>query len=201
MDGIRLKRALAAAALAAGVGVAVVAAPSPASGAGEPRAEATLRDAAGDVVGTVTFRGRGPNVDQVVVELSAPGAPGLGSFHGIHVHSVGSCDPNPSGSTNVPFGSAGGHWNPTGATHGAHAGDLPSVLLDLDGRARARFESHRIDVGALLDAAGDGSAVVLHAAPDNFAHIPATYGPPNATTLGTGDAGGRVACGVITRTG
>ena len=199
MEATTLKRALAATALAAGIGVAVVAAPSPASGAAEPRARATLRDAAGEVVGTVEFRGRGPNPDQVVVELSAPAAPGLGAFHGIHVHAVGSCDPNPSGTTNVPFGSAGGHLNPTGAAHGSHTGDLPSVLLALDGRAQARFESYRIDITALLDAAGDGSAVVLHAGPDNFANIPAAYGLPNATTLGTGDAGGRVACGVIQR--
>ena len=197
MDGTRLKRALAATVVAAGIGAAMVAAPSPAAGSGDPRARATLRDASGAVVGTVTFRGRGPNVDQVVVELSAPAAAGLGAFHGIHVHTTGTCDPNPSGTTNVPFGSAGGHWNPTGATHGSHSGDLPSVLFDLDGRARARFESYRLDVTALLDAAGDGSAVVLHAGPDNFANIPVTYGPPNATTLGTGDAGGRVACGVI----
>ena len=54
----------------------------------------------------------------------------------------------------------------------------------------------------LLDA--DGSAVVLHAGRDNFANIPAAYSSgeppvagPNAATLGTGDAGGRFACGVV----
>lgn len=197
MDATRTKRALAAVAVAAGLGVAMVASPSPASGHGGPRARATLRDATGEVVGTVEFRGRGRHADQVVVELDAPAIAGLGAFHGIHVHTTGTCDPNPSGSTGVPFGSAGGHWNPTGAAHGSHSGDLPSLLVDLRGEASASFDSYRLDVTELLDAAGDGSAVVLHAGPDNFANIPAAYGPANATTLGTGDAGGRVACGVI----
>lgn len=182
---------------AAAVAAAAIVAQSPAAGAAGPRARATLRDTSGQVVGEVVFRGRGEHTDQVVVELEAPAAPGLGAFHGIHAHSVGSCDPNPSGSTNAPFGSAGGHWNPTGANHGSHSGDLPSVYLNLDGRTRATFESDRVDVAALVDASGDGSAVVLHVGPDNFANIPDVYGPPNAATLATGDAGGRYACGVI----
>ena len=64
------------------------------------------------------------------------------------------------------------------------------------------FETDRFNVSALLDA--DGSAVILHAGRDNFANIPATYSSgdpavpgPNAATLGTGDAGGRYACGVV----
>ena len=197
MEANLVKRALAATVVTAAVGVALVAAPSPASGQSTPRARATLLDTAGEVVGTVEFRGRGRHTDQIVVELSAPGISGLGAFHGIHVHATGTCDPNPSGSANVPFGSAGGHWNPTGATHGSHSGDLPSVLVDLDGQARTTSESYRIEVAELLDAAGDGAAVVLHAGSDNFANIPPVYGSPNAATLGTGDAGGRVACGVI----
>ena len=53
----------------------------------------------------------------------------------------------------------------------------------------------------LFDA--DGSAVIVHAGPDNYANIPTRYtGPvPDATTLATGDAGGRVACGVVTHGG
>jgi Cu-Zn family superoxide dismutase len=52
-------------------------------------------------------------------------------------------------------------------------------------------------VGDLFDL--DGSAIIVHANPDNYANIPKDrYDPdPDATTLATGDAGGRVACGVI----
>jgi Cu-Zn family superoxide dismutase len=126
----------------------------------------------------------------------------LGDFHGFHVHTTGVCTPAPSGATNVPFGSAGGHWNPTGAGHGSHTGDLPSVLVQADGRAHQELDTDRFDVQELLDA--DGSAVILHAGRDNFANIPAAYSSgeppvpgPNAATLSTGDAGGRYACGVV----
>ena len=71
------------------------------------------------------------------------------------------------------------------------------MLLTSDGESHATVESDRFDVAALVDAAGDGSAVILHIGPDNFANIPAAYGAPNAATLSTGDAGGRYACGVI----
>jgi Cu-Zn family superoxide dismutase len=85
--------------------------------------------------------------------------------------------------------------------HGAHKGDLPSVLITAEGETYSEIETDRFNVSDLLDAAGDGSAVVLHAGPDNFANIPSAYGEPNATTLATGDAGGRYACGVVQATG
>ena len=90
--------------------------------------------------------------------------------------------------------------------HGSHTGDFPSILVGPDGRGRAEFETPRFDVGQLFDA--DGSAVVLHAGPDNFAHVPiggGKYEDPNnwfnnvdpAGTARTGDAGGRYGCGVV----
>ena len=160
-------------------------------------AKATLRNAAGETVGEVIFKGPGTYADRVEVKLNATAAPNLGSFHGFHIHATGICDPAPSGASNVSFGSSGGHWNPTGANHGAHAGDLPSALLTATGQSYTEFETDRFNVTSLLDATGDGSAVVLHAGADNFANIPAAYGAPNAATLATGDAGGRYACGVI----
>jgi Cu-Zn family superoxide dismutase len=163
---------------------------------------ATLKDTTGAVVGEVVFLGRHGQVSRVEVDLRAGAAPGLGDFHGFHVHTTGVCTAAPSGSTNVPFGSAGGHWNPTGTAHGSHSGDLPSVLIRADGQAHLEIDTDRFDVRDLLDA--DGSAVVLHAGRDNFANIPPTYSSgeppvpgPNAATLGTGDAGGRYACGVV----
>jgi len=172
------------------------------AGATRPLVRATLKDTAGTVVGEVVFKGRHGEVSRVEVNLRAGAAPGLGDFHGFHIHTTGVCDPLPSGSTSVPFGSAGGHWNPTASGHGSHTGDLPSVLIRANGRAHQEFDTDRFNVRALLDA--DGSAVVLHAGRDNFANIPSTYSSgeppvagPNAATLGTGDAGGRFACGVV----
>jgi superoxide dismutase, Cu-Zn family len=168
------------------------------TGAAKPLAEAELRNAAGGVVGTVRFEGKGHHAEWVRVELALPaGAPGLDAFHGFHVHATGTCV--------APFGTAGGHWNLTsGATHGRHTGDLPSVLVAPDGTATARFATHRFDVNQLFDA--DGSAVILHAGVDNFGNVPiepAKYADPNnwynagTGTANTGDAGSRYACGVV----
>jgi Cu-Zn family superoxide dismutase len=186
-------------ATAAAAGLAIS---TPSAGAFGPLLQTTLLDTSGNPVGTVVFKGKSGVVSRVEVRIRASAAPGLGDFHGFHVHTTGVCDPAPSGTTNVPFGSAGGHWNPTAAGHGAHSGDLPSVLLQAGGNAYARFDTDRFLVSDLLDA--DGSAVVLHAGRDNFANIPAVYSSgeppvagPNAATLGTGDAGGRYACGVV----
>lgn len=183
---LRILPAIGAVAAAALVGVATVGSPARAA---QPLARAVLTSQGGAVIGEVVFKGTGQFANRVEVELDLPAdAPGLGAYHGFHVHTLGVCEP--------PFTSAGSHWNPTGAVHGQHAGDLPSVLVSPDGQVYAEFETHRFDVTALFDA--DGSAVVLHNGADNFANIPATYGPANATTLATGDAGGRYACGVVT---
>ena len=113
-------------------------------------------------------------------------------FHGFHVHETGSCQ-GPS------FASAGGHFNPTGANHPHHAGDMPVLHVNADGTATAAFFSDRFGVRQLFDV--DGSAIVVHANPDNYANIPTDrYDPdPDATTLATGDAGDRIACGVLRR--
>jgi Cu-Zn family superoxide dismutase len=115
-------------------------------------------------------------------------------FHGFHVHAVGQCVP--------PFTSAGGHYNPGGIGHGAHAGDMPSLLVGADGTGELRFKTDRFSVAELFDA--DGSAIIVHASSDNFAHIPSRYHShtkgtfgPDSVTLATGDAGARVACGVV----
>lgn len=182
---------------ACAVAAATIATMEPSAGAATPQARATLTDVNGNVVGEVVFSGHGSHTDQVEIDISGATS-NPGAFHGFHVHAVGSCATTfPAGLPPVTFGGAGGHWNPTGATHGSHAGDLPSVLLTSDGESHSTVESDRFDVAALVDAAGDGSAVILHIGPDNFANIPGAYGAPNAATLSTGDAGGRYACGVI----
>jgi superoxide dismutase, Cu-Zn family len=148
-----------------------------------------LYDAAGAAVGVVKLTKQG---DTVIVRGETQGlTPG---FHGFHVHAVGQCV--------APFTSAGGHYNPGGAGHGSHAGDMPSLLVLDDGTAQAQFATDNYTIDELLDA--DGSAIIVHAAPDNFANISTRYQSttegvfgPDSVTLATGDAGARVACGVV----
>lgn len=112
-------------------------------------------------------------------------------FHAFHIHGVGSCE---AGSES-PFSSASGHFNPDGTEHGSHAGDLPSLLARDDGSALGVFITDAFTVEDLFDE--DGSAFIIHAGRDNYANIPERYGSPDEATLGAGDAGSRVACGVI----
>ena len=182
--------ALASVALATGIGVALATGGDERSGR---HAVTVLRNADGDRVGVAFFRERR---DKVTVSASVwrvePG------FHGFHVHTVGVCEP--------PFTSAGGHYNPAGADHPDHAGDLPSLLVNEDGKGELRFTTDRFSVRDLLE--GDGSALMVHEGRDNFANIPdryqqgdsGVYGPDDET-LDTGDAGDRFACGVVGRIG
>jgi Cu-Zn family superoxide dismutase len=155
-------------------------------------ARATLRNAAGVQIGSVKLEQEGDSVKlKVKVEGVAPG------FHGFHIHGTGACDAvsTPPVATD-PFTTAGGHYNPGAVTHRDHAGDLPVLLIDGDGEAQARFATDRFALGDLL--AGDGSAFILHANADNYANIPVVpYGGPVGATLNTGDAGSRIACGIV----
>lgn len=154
-------------------------------------ARATLRNADGDRVGSVRLVERRGAVTVVAnVEDMGPG------FHGFHVHATGVCE--------APFTSAGGHFNPDGTTHGDHAGDMPSLLVNDNGEASLAFEADRFDLRDLFD--DDGSAILVHAGRDNYANIPDHYHSheedvfgPDSATLGAGDAGARVACGVVSR--
>ena len=145
------------------------------------RASATLFDAAGAEVGSVKLNG---DTGGVRIRAEVSGLPA--GFHGFHIHAVGTCTP--------PFTTAGGHWNPAGQTHPSHAGDQPVLLVNADGTGSLSFVSDRYGISDLFDA--DGNAFIVHANPDNYANV-YRYGTPDATTLATGDAGGRIACGVI----
>lgn len=171
---------------------------------------ATIEDATGASLVTV----RMIRTDDGKVLVKAAGSGLVAGFHGFHVHSVGQCDPAATDTTGatVPFFSAGGHFNPdTTKTHGSHAGDMPPLLAAADGATMLRFKTDRFQMADLMDA--DGSAVILHAGPDNLAHIPATtstggqryhshvddvFGADTATKA-TGDAGARTGCGVLER--
>ena len=150
---------------------------------GARRATARLTDASGREVGTLTLRDA-PG-QPVTVEGELQGLPA--GTHGIHFHGVGQCDGAGA------FASAGAHFNPASRKHGLesaegpHAGDLPNVVAGADGRAVVRLTTPRValggESGSLLDA--DGSALVVHAAPDDQRTDP------------SGNSGARIACGVV----
>lgn len=150
-------------------------------------ARATLIDTTGETVGNVRFERRGKSRALRVSVLVRTLSPG---FHGFHVHAVGKCE-------GPGFLTAGPHLNSTAAEHPDHAGDMPPLLVTRGGKAEARFVTDRFSIADLRDA--DGSAVMVHALPDNHANIPEErYEPdPDATTLATGDAGARAACGRV----
>jgi superoxide dismutase, Cu-Zn family len=123
--------------------------------------------------------------DQVEVQVKVHDLPP--GFHGFHVHEVGQCEP--------PFTSAGGHLNLEDAFHPEHTGDMPVLLVNNDGTGEASFVTDRFTLKDLFDE--DGSAIIVHAVPDNYANIPERYGKVDQDTLQTGDSGDRIACGVI----
>ena len=150
-----------------------------------PGARADLLNAQGQSVGEVVFREEGGKTTVEATVRSLP--PG---FHGFHIHAVGRCE--------APFTTAGAHVAIGDQAHAGHAGDQPSLMVTADGTGQLRFATDRYKISDLLTP--EGRAVIVHADADNFANIPARYAPePDAMTKATGDAGARVACGVIKR--
>ena len=158
-----------------------------------------LRSAKGDPAGTVelTERAGGTEIRAQVRGLE-PG------FHGFHVHQTGVCDAQAvKEGEPAPFSSAEGHYAGDGdASHGDHAGDLPTLLAGDDGTATLTTLTDRFEIGDLRDA--DGSAIMVHALRDNQANIPGRYKiegepGPDSDTQDTGDSGDRVACGLVER--
>jgi len=165
------------------VAFAAVIASIPAVASAAPAVTATLRDAQGKTIGIATLTPADGGVRIGVTVSGVP--PGL---HGFHVHAVGKCE-------GPDFKSAGGHFNPGSKEHGlenpkgAHAGDMPNLSVGPDGTGKRESLAR----GASLDAGpgslfpDGGTAVVLHAAPDDMKSDPA------------GNAGARIACGVVER--
>ena len=146
----------------------------------ETIAAAPLRTTAGAPAGMANIYASG---DVVTVSVALQGLqPGV---HAVHLHTTGDCSAS-------DFTSAGGHLNPMGREHGkenpagAHLGDLPNATVGSagTGTVSATLPVTRAQaVAAMFDA--DGTAVVVHAGPDDYRSDPA------------GDAGSRVACGVL----
>ena len=149
------------------------------------QASADLRDASGQVVGRATFAESAAGVEIVVVVNGLP--PGV---HGMHIHTVGRCDP-PS------FTTASGHFSPGVQAHGLysldgpHAGDLPVLVVDEDGAAVYKTVNPVITLGLGNPAAslfdGDGTALIIHVGADDQLTDP------------DGNSGAAIACGVIRR--
>lgn len=141
-------------------------------------ARARLQSAAGqDVQGEVLFR----ETDQGIrLQVMAHGlTPGI---HGFHVHEIGDCSA-------PDFESAGEHFAPAGHPHGApagssHAGDLGNIEADASGTVETVMMARQVELdGGARSIAG--RAIVIHAQPDDLTSQP------------SGNAGARVACGVI----
>jgi superoxide dismutase, Cu-Zn family len=103
--------------------------------------------------------------------------------HGFHIHAVGECEP--------PFQTAGGHFNPDDHQHGMenpqglHAGDLPNIHVPASGELKVEHFAMGLTLDEVLDE--DGAAMMVHAGADDYMSDPA------------GNAGDRIACGVIER--
>lgn len=144
---------------------------------------AKLHDGSGNQVGTVALRqtqNDGVWLDAKFDKLP-PGT------HAFHIHETGKCDGD--------FKSAGGHYAPAGHKHGAmvdggpHAGDMPNIHVPSSGQLQVELFVPAVTLkkgaaNTLFDE--DGSAFVVHAGADDYTSQP------------SGDAGARIACGVIT---
>jgi len=143
-------------------------------------AKATLKDQKGAEVGTVDLT---QTPAGVMLRLSLKGLPG--GERAFHIHAAGRCEP--------PFTTAGGHFNPAGQKHGllvgpGHAGDMPNLHVPDNGV----FVIEILNAAVTLEKGkpnslfqSGGTSIVIHAGKDDYKSDPA------------GNAGDRIACGVI----
>lgn len=148
---------------------------------GEPASVALIGND-GSPIGSVAIS---QDANGTTLSLSVEGGLDEG-LHGVHLHETGACE--------LPdFSSAGGHWNPEGKQHGrdnpegAHVGDLANMAADADGKGSSTFlvENVLVDGGTFAMADADGTALVIHAGPDDYMTDP------------SGDSGARVGCAVL----
>ena len=154
----------------------------PASGIAKPNGiSVKVKNASGNDLGTVNIKPSGPGV---LLKLDLHGlAPGE---HAIHFHQNAKCEA-------PDFKSAGPHFNPDAKKHGlenpegSHAGDMLNFTADDKGNAKATIVNKGVNLGSDGHSlyTGGGTALVIHAKPDDMKTDPA------------GNAGDRIACGVI----
>ena len=120
----------------------------------------------------------------LMLAVSATGMPA--GMHGIHLHEKGLCE-------GPKFESAGSHWNPQAKQHGrdnpagSHLGDLVNLEVATDGSASTSFPipGAMMASGAMMLSDADGTALVVHAKPDDYKTDP------------SGNSGDRIACAVL----
>jgi Cu-Zn family superoxide dismutase len=162
-------------------GLALAIAAATALPAAAQTAKAVLKDAKGTDVGSATLT---QTPAGVLIRLSVKGLPA--GEHAFHIHAVGKCEP--------PFTTAGGHFNPGNKKHGMtvaagpHAGDMPNLHIPANGELTIEVLNAMVTLekgkpNSLFHPAG--TALVIHAGKDDYKTDPA------------GDAGGRIACGVV----
>lgn len=149
--------------------------------AGNPEAQAVeMKMQDGSSAGTASLI---PTPRGVLIEAQLSGLPE--GVHGFHIHETGTCEGD--------FTSAGGHYNPSDAEHGylaengPHPGDMPNFTAASDGSAKFSVFNPMVMIeggeAPLNDS--DGSALMVHSGADDYISQP------------SGDAGDRIACGVI----
>ncbi|WML47097.1 superoxide dismutase family protein [Neobacillus sp. PS3-34] len=138
---------------------------------------------AGDSLGTITLSEQ-PKGVKMEVNLSGLTA----GEHAIHIHDKGKCEA-------PDFKSAGGHFNPDNKEHGllhpkgAHAGDLPNLIVGGDGKVKAELMAPQVTLqnGKTSLFTKEGTSIVIHEGKDDGMAQPA------------GDSGNRIACGEISK--
>jgi superoxide dismutase, Cu-Zn family len=200
--------AVAAGTLSIGGGAAVLS-PTPVA-ARTVIATADLKLASGEKVGTIKFENpKDGDATIVVVDMSFPAnSIGTGTYHGLHIHAndvatnSAGCVADSKAASNTWFVAVDGHYKKdANQIHGAHSGDLATIYINRDRTAHIETSIDRFVASELTD-----RAVIFHADPDNYGNIPKgsalnQYTPNGAeattATANTGNAGDRVACGVI----